>query len=61
LFWISSAEYVELFGKFKYFGTVLTDQNYIYKEIKSRLDSGSTTFYAGIAQLVYGLAAGWMV
>jgi len=45
---------------FIYFGRVLTDQNYIHKEIKSRLNSGSTIFCAGIAQSVYRLAMGWM-
>ena len=35
---ISSFERVE---EFKYFGTTLTDQNYIQEEIKSRLKSGN--------------------
>jgi hypothetical protein len=32
--------------RFKYLGTTLTDQNYIYKEIKSRLNSGNGCYHS---------------
>jgi hypothetical protein len=32
-------------AKFKYLETTLTDQNYIYEEIKSRLNSGNTCYH----------------
>jgi hypothetical protein len=33
-------------AKFKYFGTALTDQNYIHEEIKSRLNSGYAYYHS---------------
>jgi hypothetical protein len=33
-------------AKFKYFGTTLTDQNCMYKEIKSRLNSGNACYHS---------------
>jgi len=39
----SSFEMVE---EFKYFGTTLTNQNSIQKEIKSRLKSGNTCYHS---------------
>jgi hypothetical protein len=32
--------------KFKYFGMTVTSQNYIQKEIKSRLNSGNACYYS---------------
>ena len=37
-----SAGYIKLFGNFEYFGSVVTDQNYIHKEIKSMINSSYT-------------------
>jgi hypothetical protein len=33
-------------AKFKYIGTTLTDQNYVHKEIKSRLNSGNACYHS---------------
>jgi hypothetical protein len=33
-------------AKFKYLGTALTDQNYMHKEIKSRLNSGNACYHS---------------
>jgi hypothetical protein len=33
-------------AKFKYFGTTLTDQNFIQEEIKSRLNSGNACYHS---------------
>jgi retron-type reverse transcriptase len=33
-------------AKFKYLGTTLTDQNYMYKEINSRLNLGNACYYS---------------
>jgi hypothetical protein len=33
-------------AKFKYLGKTVTNQNYIYEEIKSRLDSGNACYHA---------------
>jgi hypothetical protein len=33
-------------AKFRYLGTTLTDQNYIHKEIKSRLNSGNACYHS---------------
>jgi hypothetical protein len=33
-------------AKFKYFGTILTNQNDIHDEIKSRLNSGNACYYS---------------
>jgi hypothetical protein len=35
----------EVMAKFKYLGTILTDQNYIHEEIKSRLNSGNACYH----------------
>jgi hypothetical protein len=32
--------------KFKYLGTILTDQNYIHNEIKNRLNSENACYYS---------------
>jgi hypothetical protein len=32
-------------AKFRYLGTTLTDQNYMYAEIKSRLNSGNACYH----------------
>jgi hypothetical protein len=33
-------------AKFKYFGTILTDQNCMHEEIKSRLNSGNACYHS---------------
>jgi hypothetical protein len=33
-------------ARFKYLGTMLTDQNYIYEEIKSRLNMGNACYHS---------------
>jgi hypothetical protein len=33
-------------GKFKYLGTAATDQNFIHKEIKSKLNSENACYHA---------------
>jgi hypothetical protein len=33
-------------AKFKYLGTALTDQNYMHKEIRSRLNSGNACYHS---------------
>jgi hypothetical protein len=33
-------------AEFRYLGTTLTDQNYIYEEIKSRLNSGNACYHS---------------
>jgi hypothetical protein len=32
-------------AKFKYFGTTLTDKNYMHEEIKRRLNSGNACYH----------------
>jgi hypothetical protein len=36
--------YFDEVAKFRYFGTVLTDQNHMHEEIKSRLNSGNACY-----------------
>ena len=33
-------------AEFKYLGTIITDRNEMYKEIKHRLNSGNACYYA---------------
>jgi len=33
-------------AKFKYFGTTVTNKNYIHEEIKSRSNSGNACYYS---------------
>jgi ribosomal protein S2 len=33
-------------AKFRYLGTTLTDQNYMHKEIKSRINSGNACYHS---------------
>jgi len=33
-------------AKFKYFGTVLSDQNFIHEETKSRINSGNASYHS---------------
>jgi hypothetical protein len=33
-------------AKFKHLGTILTDQNWMNKEIKSRLNSGNASYHS---------------
>ena len=38
--------YIERVEEFKYFGTTLTNQNYIQEEIKSRLKLGNACYHS---------------
>jgi len=48
----SSIESVE---EFKYLGTNLTNQNYVHKEIKSRLKLGNACYYSMQSLLSFSL------